>query len=172
MTQAAHYMAEACRLYIIIVLTCSAAAKAGAMESFRDTIGELFHLPRAWVRHAARATIAVEGSIALGLLAGGILARAGMAAALALFAVFTIVILIALLQRRAVDCNCFGRSNHMISATDIVRNTLLMAACGVYLAPGLPDASLALTAYPPLIGVALIAFLITIHLNEIARIAR
>lgn len=168
----ATYISEACRLYIVLVLAASVAGKATGLEAFRETIGELFAVPPGWTRAVALGVIGAEGLIALSLLAGDDWARLGMAAALALFAVFSSVLLAALVQRRAVSCNCFGGRNHPISAFDLVRNAMLIGACGAYLLAAPAAGGLGAAAYLLLSGVAVILFLISTKLDDIAPLLR
>ena len=94
-----------------------------------------------------------------------------MAAAVALFVVFTLAILVALIQRRAVSCNCFGGRGHLISAWDLARNATLIAACGAYLGNVPVAHSLDMAAWLLLSGIAVILFLVSTSLDEIARLA-
>ena len=171
MTQLSTYVSEACRLYILIVLAAAVAGKAAARRDFRDTIAELFHLPERAARAAALLVVGAEGLIAVLLLAGGGWGRWAMIAALALFALFTAVILVALVQRRSIMCNCFGGRGHPISFYDVVRNAALIAACGFYLGQGPAAHPLAPAAWLLLAGIALLAFLVSANLNEIALLA-
>jgi AhpC/TSA family/Methylamine utilisation protein MauE len=164
----AAYLSETCRLYILAVLVASAAGKARAIGRFAETLEALVHLPARWSRTAAVAIAALEFLVALAIAAGGAAAHPGMAAALALFLAFTAVLLTALVQRQTVSCNCFGASDHPISAWDLVRNLLLIAACVAWLLMGPPEAALSPGTWLLLLGAALIAFLISTNLHRIA----
>lgn len=164
----AAYLSEGCRLYILVVLLASAAGKARAIGNFAETLEALVRLPSRWSRKAAAAITASEFLVALALAADGTAAQLGMAAALALFLAFTAVLLVALVQRRTVSCNCFGASDHPISAWDLVRNLLLIAACAAWLLMGPPATALAPGTRLLLLGVAVIAFLISTNLHRIA----
>lgn len=164
----AAYLSEACRLYILVVLFASAAGKARALGRFAGTLEELIHLPARWSRSAAAAITASEFLVAVALLAGGPPARYGMAAALAMFLAFTAVLIAALVQRRTVSCNCFGASDHPISAWDVVRNLLLLTACSAWLLMEPPAAAIAPGAWLLLLGAAVAAFLISTNLHRIA----
>lgn len=168
----AAYLSEACRLYILVVLFVSAAGKARAIGGFAESLEALVHLPARWSQKAAIAITASEFLVALALAAGGAAAHLGMAAALALFLAFTAVLLVALAQRRTVSCNCFGASDHPISAWDLVRNLLLIAACVAWLLMGPPAAALAPGAWLLLLGAAVIAFLLSTNLHRIAPLLR
>jgi thiol-disulfide isomerase/thioredoxin len=168
----ATFLSEACRLYILVVLVAAAAGKARALGRFAETLEVLVHLPARWSRSAAAAIAAVELLVALALVAGGAAAWPGMAAALALFLAFTAVLLVALVQRQAVSCNCFGASDHQISAWDVVRNLLLMAACGTWFLLGPAEASLAPSTWLLLLGAAVLAFLGSTNLHRLAALLR
>lgn len=172
MTGTAAYISEACRLYILAVLAAAVVGKATAWRDFADTIADLFKLPERASRGAASLIAGAEALAAFLLAAGGTWARAGILVALALFAAFTALILAALVQRRAFMCNCFGGRGHPISFHDLARNTALIAAAAFYLAWGPLGHPLAPAAWLLLAGIALIAFLVTINLNEIAQLAR
>ena len=171
MTPAAVYLSEACRLWVLLVLAAAVAGKAAARQDLADTIAALFPLRDRGARVAAVLVLAVEGLSALLLLAGGAWARAGMAAALALFLAFTAVLLVALVQRKAVRCTCFGGRGHPISAWDLLRNGALIAACAVHLRQGPLAHPLDPAAWLLLFGTALILLLISANLAEIARFA-
>ena len=172
MIETATYVAEACRLYILLVLIAAVAGKLAAMADFRDTVAALLPLPEPGVRAAAFAVAGAEALAALLLAAGGSWARSGMAAALILFILFTAAILIALVQGRTVQCRCFGGRGHAISVHDVARNGALMAACGLYLRYGAPGAPIDEAGWLLLFGIAVILFLVTTNLDEIAMLAR
>jgi uncharacterized membrane protein YphA (DoxX/SURF4 family) len=60
--------------------------------------------------------------------------RAGAAAALALFATFTVAVATAYFRRINVDCGCFGTGGGPITALTLVRDVALMGATVVTLA--------------------------------------
>ncbi len=168
----AAYLSEACRLYILVVLLASAAGKARALGNFAQSLEALVHLPARWSRNAAAAVTAVEFLVALTLVAGGVAARGGMAAALVLFLAFTAVLLVALVQKQAVSCSCFGAGDHPISGWDLVRNLLLISACVAWLLIGPSAVTLALGTWLLLFGAAVLAFLFSTNLHGIASLLR
>ncbi len=172
MIETVTYVAEACRFYILFVLIAAAAGKLAAMADFRDTIAALIPLSAPGVRAVAVAIAGAEALTAVLLAAGGSWARAGMAAALMLFILFTAAILVALVQGRTVQCRCFGGRGHVISIHDLARNGVLMAACGLYLRYGAPGAPIDAAGWLLLSGIAVILFLVTTNLDEIASLAR
>lgn len=172
MIETATYVAEACRLYILLVLLAAAAGKLTAIADFRDTIAALIPLPPRGVHAIAAAAAGAESLAALLLAAGGSWARSGMAAALILFLLFTVVIIAALVQGRTVHCRCFGGRGHAISVHDAARNAILIAACGLYLRHGAPDAPIDAGGWLLLSGIAVILLLVTTNLDEIAMLAR
>ncbi len=165
-------LSEACRLYIVVVLFAAAAGKARSLGRFAETLEVLVHLPARWSRKAAGAIAASEFLVALALVFGGAAAHLGMVAALGLFLAFTAVLLVALIQRRAVSCNCFGAGDHLISAWDLVRNLLLIAACATWLLLGPSATALSPGTWLLLLGTAVVAFLISTNLHKVAHLLR
>lgn len=172
MIDTATYVAEACRLHVLLVLIAAVAGKLAGMADFSDTIAALIPLPVPGVHVIAVAVAGAEAAAALLLAAGGSWARAGMAAALILFILFTAAILIALVQGRTVQCRCFGGRGHALSSHDVARNGVLMAACAVYLRYGAPGVPIDAAGWVLLAGIAVILLLVTLNLDEIAMLAR
>ena len=172
MTPAAAYLSEACRHTIVLVLAAAVAGKALALRDLAEMIADLARVPARAARAGAVLVLGAEALIALLLLAGGGWAWPAMAAATALFALFAGFILLALVQRRAVLCSCFGGRGHPLSGWDLVRNLLLVAAGAVHLIYGPIGRPLDPAAWLLLAGIAFILFLIATNLNRIALLAR
>lgn len=168
MTTMAAYAGEASRLYVMVALAAAVAGKARAMDDFRDT---LLDLPIVTARSSGAAALAVIGVEAAILGAVVVAPRVGMAAALVTFALMWTAILVALLTRRPLMCNCFGGRARPVSWLDLVRNLALIGACGLYLTSP-PLGGFGLSAWLLLLGVAAIAFLISTNLDEVAAQAR
>ena len=168
MTPLAAWLAALCRLYILVALVAAVAGKAADLGFFRETLAKMFRLGNRAAGAASLAVVGVEAAIALALVAAP---RPGMMAALALFASFWLVILIALARRRPLVCNCFGGRARPISALDLVRNGALVAASGFFLLAPPAAAAVAPAAWLLLTGVALILFLVSTSLDEIAQLA-
>lgn len=168
-------LSEACRLTLAVVLVAASVGKARAIDRFAETLEVLVSLPfssRRWRRGAAVSIAAAELLVALALLAGGAAARYGMAAALALLLGFTAVLLVALVRRRSVSCNCFGAGEHPISRWDVVRNLLLIAAAVTQLLLGPPGEAPAVSGWLLALGAAGIGFLASTNLHRIGRLLR
>lgn len=175
MNSAAAYIAEACRLAIVLVLAAAVAGKAVnavARRDLSDMIADLLRVPERVARAGAALVLGAEGMIALLLLAAGGWSRPAMAAAIMLFAIFTGFILLALVQRRAVVCSCFGGRGHPLSFWDLVRNLILIAAGAIYLSQSPLGHALDPAAWLLLAGIAFILFLVATNLNRIALLAR
>jgi methylamine utilization protein MauE len=168
MTPVAAWVAALCRLYILVALAAAVAGKAADLRFFRETLAEMFRLGGRAAGAAALALVGAEAAIAFALLAAP---RPGMMAALALFASFWLVILVALARRRPLVCNCFGGRARPISGLDLVRNGALVAACACFLLVP-PAAALAPASWLLLAALALILFLVSTGLDEIAWLAR
>jgi hypothetical protein len=163
MTALATYAGEASRLYVGLVLIAAVAGKAGATGAFRTALAGMTGLPD---RAAGAVAVAVIGAEAATLATLLLAPRPGMIAACGLFALFGTAVLVALVRGRKVACNCFGGGGQPLSALDLIRNLVLIGACALFLRSP-PAASLQASAWLLLLGVALIACLISIHLDEI-----
>lgn len=168
MTHLAAWLAALCRFYIVVTLVAAVAGKAADLGFFRETLVAMFRLDDRAAGAAALAVVGAEAAIALTLV---VVPWAGMVGALALFASFWLVILAALVRRRPLVCNCFGGRARPISGLDLVRNGALVAACVWFLLVP-PAAALAPALWLLLAGLALILFLVSIGLDEIAWLAR
>lgn len=161
------YVSEAARLFVLVTLVGAAWSKSMAMGQFADSLSESFPRLAKTSRFAAIAIVGAEWLIAGLIATGGTISQVGLAAAFALFSVFAGVIALALAQGRAIICNCFGRSTRPISVHDLVRNALLIVACGLAFAAHTGGHGLPPFAYVPLVGVAIIMFLISTRLHDI-----
>jgi hypothetical protein len=160
--------AAACRLYILVVLAAAVLGKSSSPSAFRATLAGLPWLPERAAGAGAFAVIGAEAAIFIAVLAAP---QFGMAAALAMFALFWLAILAALAARRPMVCNCFGGGARPISPLDLARNLAMAGACAFFLlAP--PPPALAPSAWLLLFPAALIAFLVSTHLDDIAELAR
>ena len=175
---AAIYLAEGCRIYVLVVLLTAAWSKMLGFSRFQSALAEAF--PVLALRGSIGATVAAAGivigewSAALLMLLGGALSRMGLAFALCLLLSLTIIVVLSLVQGRAIRCNCFGESDRRISKYDLVRNLLFV----VIAAAGLLGVSfnevagtfggLALQTYLPLGVVAVFFFLLSAGIHDIA----
>ena len=168
MTGTAAYLAEICRFYVLLVLVAACLGKALAPAELATSIGEISSIRPRLARAAAIGVIVAEGLIALLLGAGGDSARAGMAAATSLFMVFAAAIAAVLIGGRAVRCNCFGAGGHLISAFDLLRNLVLIGACGFYLVQDDRAVAVDAVGFLLMLSVAAILFLVSTGVGEIA----
>lgn len=118
-----------CRWAIGLTFLVSAAGKVTSPRAFRDAITDLGVVPGRWKGAGAAGVICAESLVAALVAAGGRLAGAGFALALALLAVFSVVLAAALRRKANVSCNCFGPGERKISRYDLARNALLGLCC-------------------------------------------
>lgn len=168
----AFYISELSRLYLVILIFAAVVGKAASFADFRESVAALTGLPAALAHYGAVAVIGSEAATALLLAAGGERSRVGVAASLALFAAFGLVLAVALVQRKSISCNCFGSKRHVISSLDLARNAFLIGVCVLYLLFAPADGTSGIGAYVLLGGAALLLFLATTNLNVIARWVR
>lgn len=172
MMESTVYISEASRLYVLIALLLAAWGKTIGFGKFRKELIDSFPSLSNVSALVALLIVAAEWLIAALLLSGGAASRAGLAAALALFSVFTAVISVSLVQERAMVCSCFGSSSHRISAHDLVRNVLFMGAAGFSLMHPPIDGSIDGISRTSLAGVALIIFLLSTSMQDVALLLR
>lgn len=163
-------LAEGSRWYVLLALLAAAAAKSFDFSGFRDSLSRSFPSFVRFHGVMAAGIVAAEWLIALALLAGGPLARIGIAAALAMFVVFTAVIATSIARGRAIVCNCFGTSTHRVSHLDVVRNLALTAAAAIAMAHGMP--SLPWSVQLVLAGLAAIGVAVSVWLRDLAWLLR
>jgi Methylamine utilisation protein MauE len=118
-----------CRWVIGITFAVSAIGKATSMVSFRAAVAEFGVLPARLTDPVAAGTVAAEGLVVVLVALGGGWATAGFVLAMALLAVFSAALVLALRRKAGVSCNCFGSSERRISWYDVLRNAALVACC-------------------------------------------
>lgn len=177
--QAEIYLAETCRLFVLIALLAAAIGKSANFRRFRDSVDEAFPaLGPGGAMSIAAAILIGEWSAALLMLAGGASSRAGLLLASGLFVFLTAVVALVLAKGLSVRCSCFGASQRRISGYDLARNLLFIAAAGFGLYGASVDGAaggfggLGLPVYVPMAAVALMLFLLSIGLREIVHILR
>ena len=125
-------------LELLLRVALAALLGAGAIEKARDRATfraavEGYEILPARIAHAASVGfVAIEGVLALGLVApaGFGVRTLALGGAAALFALYALAIAINLARgRRAIDCGCGGAAAHVPLSTWLVtRNGLLVAA--------------------------------------------
>ncbi len=166
------YISELCRLLILIVLVSSAYTKTTDIGSFATSLADDFYVPVAYSRPVALAVAGLEWLAFFSVLSGGSWGRVGAILAVVLFVVFSAVMLEAILKRRRVFCNCFGRTKHPVSSLDLLRNTLYVAASGFYVLNAPYEIPGGLLAQLSLILAAALCFLLSSSMHEIKNLLR
>lgn len=165
------YLSAFSRLFIFTVLLFSAIGKGRTFDQFKQNLNQSFRVPNKWTTVLTTLIIAVEGLLASVIFLNNQFTYWAMLGALILFTGFTVLISITVIQDRLVRCNCFGQDDEYISYLDIIRNVVLMLACGIFLFVDQP-VSLAEPIQLLLSGMAFIAYLIITNLKNIDTISR
>lgn len=160
----ADFGAEILRWFAGWILLAAGTGKLRAFASFRANLGASFGVAP---RHGALLAPAIVGAeLLLAVLVVGPFARAGMVAALLLFALFTAVLAWRLRHDGALRCDCFGQAERNLSGYDLLRNVLVMAGIALFLAlpagPALPLGASLLAA-----GLASILAVLAIDLHDV-----
>jgi hypothetical protein len=172
MTPAAAYLSEICRLYVVVVFLAAATGKVFGFREFEKTVKEGMNLPAHASRYISVAVIAVEVLAALLSFVDGNWAKLGVSLALCLSIAFTGFLATMLVQGKSIRCNCFGQSDDSISWLDLIRNGILISLCLFYLFNSPPAQKISIIAYPLLLALVTIAFLISANFKGITGIMR
>jgi uncharacterized membrane protein YphA (DoxX/SURF4 family) len=123
-------LALALRLALALLFASAAREKARGLTAFRGAIAGYRLVPEPLVPALAWLLLAVEGALAVGLLAGATAAVAAAAAA-ALLALYSAAIAVNLARGRGhIDCGCGGPGGaRPLGASLLVRNGVLLLAC-------------------------------------------
>ncbi|CCH16388.1 MauE/DoxX family redox-associated membrane protein [Micromonospora lupini] len=147
-----------------------------SFEAFAEAVTELRATSARWSRPVAAASIAAEaGVLALVLWPGS--AVVGLAAAVLLFGVFTIVLAQAVRRGAPVGCHCFGPSDTPVAWRHVVRSALLAGMAAGALVAGLTLPAVSLTILEPpqfLVAFTIAAFIVTtlVRLDDLAWLLR
>lgn len=171
--EAAGYISQACRLFVVIVLLSAATGKTLNFSRFRDGLVKSFPTAGGVIGVLAALIVIAEWLVGASLLSPTMSIRSlGLLAALALFTLFATVITWSLIQDRAISCSCFGASTHRITPYDLLRNLVFIGAVVIAWKYAQTDAAIDAVSSLMLAGIALIAFLITTALQDIALLLR
>lgn len=121
--------AETLRLTAALLLLAAAWGKWRALGHFRDNLSATFGVGTALAAALAPGIAAAEALLGLGLLAGGTIGQAALAASLLLFAVFTAAVAWKYATEDIVKCSCFGDADRSVSGFDLARNFAVI--CGI-----------------------------------------
>ncbi|MEM9384558.1 MAG: MauE/DoxX family redox-associated membrane protein [Pseudomonadota bacterium] len=167
----AYYLAEIARLFVAITLVVAVVAKCTSMKSFTLSLTDQFRVPDAAGPTVAWGVIVVEAVVASAMLTTvEEVVDWGARAALLLFAVFGVLIAAVLARRQPVYCYCFGEATQPLGRADLVRNLSLVGACVLAIRQGAGEASLAFGTWSALAAAALITFLMSAHLANVAHL--
>lgn len=162
------YLALCSSMLIAGTFAISAFSKLhsrSAFAGFTAAVREMTSMPARTARPVAAGVAVLETGIAL-TAAVPATARAGLAAAVLLLAMFTGLLLRTITSGRRVPCNCFGASGTPASARHLVRNLILIVVAATGLTLGSPvghahlaAAAVLLCAAAMVVPVAVIALL-------------
>ncbi|MBA3486224.1 MAG: hypothetical protein H0T88_03370 [Lysobacter sp.] len=169
--ETAAYLAEACRLLLLVAFVSAAWTKTIDLAAFSASLVDSFRVPTE-LGKALAVVIASAEWMAVALMLSGAWSRAGVGVALLLLVAFTAAVAGILIEKRQAYCSCFGRSRHPVSPVDLIRNSLYILACGFYLLHAPPPMPVGLLAQSALLMLAVPCFLISISLNEIRLLLR
>lgn len=160
-------IAEACRMYLLLVLLLSTGGKLVGIRAFSKSVSDSLKLGRRSGVLVAVAVTSAEGLIMLLLMCGGVEALLGMKLALLLFVIMTVVLAASVRMKQPMYCQCFGQASHVASVYDVSRNAIVIVAAA-FGAMHLSDTkSPDLVSSMMLFGIGTIVFIISANLREI-----
>lgn len=166
------YMAEVFRCFTAMLLLVAAVGKLRTMAEFRQNLTESFGVGARAARVLAPAVAAGELLLAVAIAAGDAaspgIGYAAMAAALAMFAVFTALVARKYVQEGIVRCSCFGEAGRSVSPFDLLRNVLVMACIAFYLVSAGAAPDLGAEAWFLAAGLAAFLTVLAVEFHEIA----
>jgi hypothetical protein len=114
------------RVFIGGVLLVAAIGKLRDVAAFESAIRSFRVVPRRWDRPVARGVIVAEIAAVL-LLATRGTAATGLVLSVVLVGSFTFAMARVVARGDLVTCGCFGRSNAVVGATQLMRNAAIVA---------------------------------------------
>lgn len=166
------YLLIACRTLLLGVFVAALAGKARRRSAYRDFatwVGTLGLVPRRLTAVAAAIATAAEAAV-VALLALPATVPVGFALAVALLAVFTGGVALAIRRGRRAPCHCFGASKTPLGPAHVVRNAmLLVVGCvGLTLSTvGGPDPTTHLAGVLLAVTSALLALLPVLRMDDL-----
>ena len=120
------YLSLLSRLTLTVLLVAAAWGKLRAFSEFQHSLGAALELAL-WLRvPMATSIIAIEGALAVLLVANTPFQLLAMLATLVMFVVFALFIVLTLLRHRSISCHCFGQPEAPLSVHDVVRSLVLV----------------------------------------------
>lgn len=159
--------AEIIRYFIGFFMLAASVGKLRSFTDFRANLVTSFGASTAHSALLAPAVVMLELAAAAMVL--GPFSRAGMLASLLILGSFTAVLSYRFFTESVVKCSCFGEAGRAVSAFDLLRNVLVLAAIAAYFSMA-SAGSLPLTA--SILAAALATFLCVaaIELHDIATV--
>jgi hypothetical protein len=100
------------------------------------------------------------------------LGAVGLAAATLLLTAFTVYLLAMMRYKPGTSCGCVGVNGSAVSGAHVVRNLILLAACGVTWWANMNSATTSVSDYVVAAGPATVAAIAVLHLGELAAFFR
>jgi hypothetical protein len=116
------YVLTFCRVVIALAFAVSSTGKARNLAAFQQAIINFGILPLTWGAKVAWPFLIGEITVVILVVLGETFMQLGFLLATFLLTIFSAVLIIALLRKKQIACNCFGYTDKRISWYDLVRN--------------------------------------------------
>jgi len=164
------HLAEIAKLVTGFILLAAAWGKTRTYHQFKQNLTESFYVPTAASRWLTPLIILAEWGLAALLLTNRVNPYPLMLASLALFSIFTCVVIYLLAKDEVVKCSCFGEQKRPISQLDLIRNLGLISAIGFYLAVAQPQVSYGGSELLLLGSIAAIISILAVNFHELTHL--
>lgn len=120
------YVLTFCRVAIALAFTLSSIGKARNLSAFQQAIMNFDILPPTWAAKVAWLFLIGEISVVILVVLGESCMQLGLLLATFLLTMFSAALIIVLLRKKHIACNCFGFTEKHISWYDLVRNGIFI----------------------------------------------
>lgn len=162
------------RIVIGSTFAFSFASKIVNLETFARSVSAFRLLPQVWVRPIVNAFLIAEFIVATLCIIGGEYLGVGFFAASILLTVFSIALIISLIRKRRISCNCFGPTQEMISPLHVLRNgfLILLSTLALYwiMQDALPTRQPEWIEALIVIVMAMVIFIFTINVGTLSKL--
>lgn len=162
------FIAEVSRYFLAFILALAVVQKTINFDDFKHNLTNWFNCTQNTAKAIAVFILLAESTILIGLISQWML-PIWLTGCLMLFSLFTLQILIVLLQGRRVNCSCFGPQNDRpLMWHDLMRNLIII----VFSVLSLTSLNAAVNTSYPLLAISCAAAIlpITLHIYELANL--
>lgn len=162
------------RIVIGTTFAFSFVSKIMNLETFARSVSAFRLLPQTWVRPLVNTFLIAEFIVTTLCIIGGEYISVGFFAAIILLTSFSVALIISLIRKRRISCNCFGPTQEIISPLHVLRNSflILLSTLALYwiVQDTLPTRQLEWIEALIVILMAMVIFIFTINVGTLSKL--